>query len=109
MPLLIGQGLADVVVYPEVNETYVDERCAAGPSLEYWRVPDRDHGGIVAPDSPITDELVAWTQDRVDGTPQAAAANGDERPAPTTSATAFSQLGPARTGGKETSTGYRWT
>ncbi len=71
VPLLIGQGLADVVVYPQVNDTYVDERCAAGQSLEYWRVPDRDHGGIVAPDSPITDELVAWTQDRVDGTPQA--------------------------------------
>lgn len=50
----------------------MDERCAAGQSLEYIRVPGRDHGGVVAPDSPITDPLASWTQDRIDGKPQLA-------------------------------------
>lgn len=71
-PLLVAQGLADVVVFPEINDTYVDQRCAAGQSLDYWRVAGRDHGGVVAPDSPITDPLIAWTTDRINGKPQAA-------------------------------------
>jgi hypothetical protein len=87
VPLLIGQGLADVVVYPQVNDTYVDERCAAGQSLEYWRVPDRDHGAI----SPRTARS-RTSSSRGPRTGSTAhrrrpAANGDERPVPTTSAT----------------------
>ena len=71
VPLLIAQGLTDAVVYPEVNDAYVAERCAAGQDLEYWRVPGRDHGGIVAPDSPIEEPLTAWARDRFGGIPQA--------------------------------------
>ena len=67
LPVLVVQGLADAVIDPTVNDTYVDQRCAAGQSLDYWRVPERDHGEIVAPDSPITDPLIAWTQDRLAG------------------------------------------
>ena len=68
-PVVVVQGLADEVVYPSVNDAFVDQQCAAGQALDYWRVPGRDHGGIVAPDSPITGALVAWTQDRLAGTP----------------------------------------
>ena len=71
VPLLIAQGLADDVIEPMVNDDYVAERCAAGQALEYWRVPGRDHGGIVAPDSPIEGPLIAWTRDRFAGVPQA--------------------------------------
>jgi hypothetical protein len=35
-------------------------------------VVGRDHGGIVAPDSPLGEPLIAWTQDRFAGTPQPA-------------------------------------
>lgn len=30
VPLLIAQGLSDVVIDPSVNDAYVKERCAAG-------------------------------------------------------------------------------
>jgi len=72
VPLLIAQGLADVVIDPSVNDAYVEERCAAGQRLEYWRVPGRDHGGIVAPDSPLADPLIRWTRDRFAGGSQVA-------------------------------------
>ena len=37
-PLLIAQGLQDEVVLPAVTDAYVDERCAAGQRLEYWKM-----------------------------------------------------------------------
>lgn len=64
VPLLIAQGLTDIVINPSVNDAYVEERCAAGQDIEYWRIPERDHGGIVAPDSPIGEPLIHWTRDR---------------------------------------------
>lgn len=69
-PLLISQGLADAVVLPRATDLYVDERCAAGQSLEYWTVAGRDHGGIVQPGSPLEAPLVAWTAARFAGQPQ---------------------------------------
>lgn len=70
--LFIAQGLADAVIDPAVNDAYVAQRCAEGQRLEYWRVPGRDHGGIVAPDSPVGDPLIAWTRDRFAAVPQPA-------------------------------------
>jgi acetyl esterase/lipase len=72
VPLLIAQGLTDVVIDPSVNDAYVEERCAAGQRLEYWRVPERDHGGIVAPDSPLGEPLMRWTRERFAGESQPA-------------------------------------
>ena len=66
-PLLIAQGLDDVVIAPHFNDEFVAERCADGQSLLYWRIPGRDHGGIVQPDSPLADPLIAWTADRYAG------------------------------------------
>ena len=59
IPVLVVQGLTDDVVYPAINDTFVDQQCAAGQHLDYWHVPGRDHGGVVAPDSPITNPLIA--------------------------------------------------
>jgi hypothetical protein len=35
-PLVIAQGLADIVVPAPATDAFVDERCAAGQRLEYW-------------------------------------------------------------------------
>ncbi|WP_424630280.1 alpha/beta hydrolase [Bradyrhizobium sp. SYSU BS000235] len=60
-PLLIAQGLSDVVVLPEATKTYVDQRCAAGQQLDYWTFMGIDHGLIIQPGSPLEAPLVAWT------------------------------------------------
>jgi hypothetical protein len=57
------------VTVPVGNEKCVQERCRSGQRLEYWKVPGRDHGGIVAPDSPLTKPLITWTQDRFSKSP----------------------------------------
>ena len=70
-PLVIAQGLADVVVPPIATDAYVHQRCAAGQRLEYWRVAGRDHGGIVRLGTPLEAPLIAWTDARFSNEPQA--------------------------------------
>lgn len=70
IPVLVVQGLTDAVIDPAINDTFVDQQCAAGQQLDYWQVPGRDHGGVIAPDSPVINPLIAWTQDRLAGKPQ---------------------------------------
>lgn len=69
-PLLIAQGGADGVVPPAATQAYVEERCAVGQQLEYWRFAGLDHGGIVRTGSPLEAPLVAWTAARFAGEPQ---------------------------------------
>lgn len=66
-PLLIAQGDADRLVLPTMQERFVAERCAAGQPLDFRMYPGRDHMPLVAPDSPLTGELVVWTRDRLAG------------------------------------------
>lgn len=69
-PLMIGQGLADVLVLPTEQQRYVDAMCAAGQQLEYRTYEGFDHVSVVAaPDSPLIPDLLSWTQDRLDGQP----------------------------------------
>jgi pimeloyl-ACP methyl ester carboxylesterase len=70
-PVVIAQGLADVVVPPAATDAYVERRCAAGQRLEYWRFAARDHGGIVQPGTPLDAPLVAWTAARFSNEAQA--------------------------------------
>lgn len=65
VPLLISQGLSDAVVDPKIQTRFVEQRCAAGQSLEYWTFVGQDHGSIVAAHSPLAQRLVRWTQDRL--------------------------------------------
>lgn len=65
--LLIAQGETDPLVLPEVQQRFVRARCDAGHDLEYRTYPDRDHVGVVASDSPLLQELIDWTRDRLDG------------------------------------------
>jgi pimeloyl-ACP methyl ester carboxylesterase len=70
-PVVIAQGLADVVVPPAATDAYVDERCAAGQQLEYWTFAGRDHLTIIQPGTPLEDPLINWTMARFANEPQA--------------------------------------
>jgi hypothetical protein len=66
-PLLIAQGLTDELVLPDIQAGFVRKRCEAGENLEYRTYAGRDHLSVVAPDSPLTRDLVQWTRDRFGG------------------------------------------
>lgn len=70
-PLLIAQGGADSLITAADQDGYVAARCAAGQALDYRTYPGRDHMGLVAPDSALVPELLAWTQARLAGEPAA--------------------------------------
>jgi fermentation-respiration switch protein FrsA (DUF1100 family) len=75
-PVLIGQGLADEIVPPEVQSRFVAARCKAGQVIDYRRYVRRDHLSVVAEDSPLTQELVGWTQLRFAGAAADSACRG---------------------------------
>lgn len=68
-PVLVAQGLADELVLPEVQSRFVAARCQAGRVIDYRRYAGRDHLSVVAGDSPLAGELVAWTRERFAGVP----------------------------------------
>jgi pimeloyl-ACP methyl ester carboxylesterase len=70
-PVLIAQGLSDVVVPPSVTDAYVEERCAAGQRLEYWTFAGRDHITIILRGTPLEEPLIKWTTARFANEPQA--------------------------------------
>jgi hypothetical protein len=69
VPVLIAQGLADVVVPPRATDAYVDGRCGAGQRLEYCTLAAPDHAMVVQPGTPQEEPLVAWTAARFSGKP----------------------------------------
>jgi pimeloyl-ACP methyl ester carboxylesterase len=71
-PVVIAQGLSDIVVPPSATETYIEERCAAGQRLEYWTFAGRDHLTIIQPGTPLEEALIRWTTARFANEPQAA-------------------------------------
>ncbi|HEU5075319.1 MAG TPA: lipase family protein [Polyangiaceae bacterium] len=71
-PVVVAQGLADIVVPAPATDAYVKARCAAGQRLEYWTFEGPDHISIVRPGTPLDEPLVAWTKARFGGEPQAA-------------------------------------
>ncbi len=70
-PLLVAQGTADEVVDIAITEAWVREQCAAGYELDLRKYPDRTHMGVLAAESPLTEELTAWTVERFEGEPAA--------------------------------------
>lgn len=66
-PLFVAQGTSDEVVDPDVTDDWVESRCDAGQAMTYRTYADQSHLSIVAPDSPVTDELVRWATDRFAG------------------------------------------
>ncbi|MGE5166760.1 MAG: lipase family protein [Nitrospirota bacterium] len=71
-PVVIAQGLSDVIVPPSVTDAYVGERCADGQRLEYWTFAGRDHLTIIQPGTPLEDLLIRWTTARFANEPQVA-------------------------------------
>jgi acetyl esterase/lipase len=69
VPTLLAQGLDDGLVLPGVQRAFVRRLCAAGQAVDYRAYAGRDHVALVADDSPLTPELLAWTDDRVAGRP----------------------------------------
>jgi pimeloyl-ACP methyl ester carboxylesterase len=70
-PVVIAQGLSDMVVPSSATDAYVEERCGAGQRLEYWRFAGRDHLTIFQRGTPLEDLLIAWTTARLANEPQA--------------------------------------
>jgi pimeloyl-ACP methyl ester carboxylesterase len=69
-PVLIAQGTSDVVIPESLQTAYVAERCRADKGvLDYRTYPGRDHITIVASDSPLVADLLAWTEARFEGKP----------------------------------------
>src|SRR5262245_41030310 len=69
-PVVIAQGLSDIVVPPSATDAYVKERCAAGQRLEYWTFAGRDHLTIIQRDTPLDGPLMKWTTARFANEPQ---------------------------------------
>ncbi|MGC1323884.1 MAG: lipase family protein [Candidatus Udaeobacter sp.] len=70
-PVVIAQGLSDIVVPSSATDAYVEERCSAGQRLEYWTFAGRDHGTIVQRGTPLEELLIKWTSARFANEPQA--------------------------------------
>src|SRR6266700_297769 len=70
-PVVIAQGLSDIVVPPSATDAYVEERCSAGQRLEYWTFAGRDHFTIVQPGTTLEELLITWTTARFANEPQA--------------------------------------
>ena len=70
-PVVIAQGLSDIVVPPRATDAYVEERCSTGQRLEYWTFAGRDHFTIVQPGTPLEELLIRWTTARFANEPQA--------------------------------------
>lgn len=69
-PVLLGQGVADTLIGPDLQRDYVHRRCTqAGGTLTYRSYPGRDHLSLVAEDSPLIPDLVGWTAERIAGNP----------------------------------------
>lgn len=69
-PLFIGQGESDDLVLPKIQGDFVVARCLAGP-VDYRTYAGRDHISLVASDSALGPDLVAWTKARIAGEPAA--------------------------------------
>src|SRR6184192_996826 len=70
-PVVIAQGLSDIVVPPSATDAYVEERSSTDQRLEYWTFAGRDHFTIVQPGTPLEELLITWTTARFANKPPA--------------------------------------
>ena len=69
-PLFIGQGSADEVISPAIQEGLRRRPVCGGSAAAVRRYPGRHGMGVMAADSPLPADLVQWTDDRFSGRPQ---------------------------------------
>lgn len=78
LPTFLAQGASDPLILPEVQAQFVNNLCAAGQIVEYHTYAGKDHLSVVAEDSPLIPDLLAWTQARFAGEPAATACSTTE-------------------------------
>ena len=66
-PLLVAQGGADTLVLPEVQQEYVASLCQAGQELDFRVYDGKNHLSVVQDGSPLLDDLMTWTEERLAG------------------------------------------
>jgi pimeloyl-ACP methyl ester carboxylesterase len=59
-PLFLGQGVDDEVVPIEMQRSLAADLCADARDVEVHEYPGRSHMGVVAADSPLIPDLLAW-------------------------------------------------
>lgn len=79
IPTFLGQGLSDPLILPDVQEAFVQTLCDAGQVIELHAYAGRDHIGVVADDSPMIPDLIAWTAARFAGEPAAVSCTVTQR------------------------------
>ena len=78
LPTFLAQGASDPLILPEVQAQFVSNLCASGQVVEYHTYAGKDHLSVVAADSPLIPDLLAWTQARFAGDPAATACSTTE-------------------------------
>lgn len=68
-PVLIAQGGDDDLVPASLQYRYVAARCASGQPIDYRLYRGRDHVSLVAGNTALDNDLIAWTRDRFAGVP----------------------------------------
>lgn len=86
-PVLIAQGEVDDLVLPDVQAGWVQRRCREGQVIDFVRYPQHDHLSLVADGSPFSEDLIAWTQARLQNMPPPTACQASVRE-PTIASTA---------------------
>lgn len=59
-PLFLGQGIDDEVIPIEMQRALESSLSDAGRDVEVHEYEERSHMGVVAPDSPLIDDLYSW-------------------------------------------------
>jgi acetyl esterase/lipase len=67
MPVLLGQGVDDEIVYEPMQTGFAKGLCDEGTNLIYRRYEGRDHVSLVKADSPAAADMVDWTSRRFAG------------------------------------------
>lgn len=73
VPAFMGQGGSDGIVNPAAQSRFVHRLCEIGQVVEYHTYAGRGHLEIIADDSPMIPDLIAWTTARFAGEPAAEA------------------------------------
>ena len=63
-PVLVGQGAADSIVLPSVQDDFVARMCEAGQRVDYRRYAGFQHAQVMEGYSPLTADLLEWTRGR---------------------------------------------
>lgn len=69
LPVFLAQGTSDELIPVTSQRDWVAKRCEEGLTLDYREYDGLGHVDLLAPTSPMPEDLVAWTADRIAGKP----------------------------------------